>query len=656
LTTYIRQDLANKSLLINALAQIIIKILYQKELNKDEILKETITILNYRIKPERIASVLDILTKNGTIINSRNYFSLVQKTKQSIDDLTNIRNRRFEKALETYFKNSGLSKDVLSNWFDDMNITFFNNYNTEWIEDFIGRSKEKRTYIENFYSLDTSNILQKHHIPNCNKEWLFGQYIQFLKSNDSENGALMLDYANSLFASKLVSANIFADSSIKEMFSGTKVIFDTNVLLYLNLENDKYADAYKALEEVFILLDIKPIYFHITKNEYNRAVEHKIRQMQKVIDDYDEEVLMQSDDVFLQTLFYRNCKNEEEYNIYYDEIRNIPKFIFSDLEITEYDNREIIEYIDSEVSKNIYQQKMNEIFQRRHAFSKKKTSLDHDAGLISGLGFLKNESEAWILTRDGTVHNYSLEHTKQGERPIAVNLGTIINLLCINEGSIDIDSSDFAPIFSQFVKNKVAPLLDCFQLEDLTRMSEIESSVSQLPKENLVNLANEINRDRMKGEADEKIALKIQRNIQAYKIEIKDELASTKIDLSASKEREKKLLEKQEQHEVKYKEQTKNDLISKKMPKLLRCFIVGCVFQMLLLIILFFILMYFIILNKQSILSSIICSVVVNILTGFVSYKRLWIPNYLRQKENKLKEIDIEVEKKWNELNKDNNL
>jgi hypothetical protein len=650
ITTFIRQDLANKSLFMNALAQIIIKVLYQADMDCDSIYENIYNIVRHKIDKKHINGVLDDLLCSNKITSKSGIFSLSETYRIQVMDCENSRNIRYKKAIEKYFKNSTLEESVLEDLFDDINIAFFKEYNNEWIEDFIGRSRSKRTYIENFKALVEKSIFSRYKIENNTAVWFFSQYLSFLRSNDPENGLLMLDYANSLFAAKLLSANIFADTSAKEMFQKTKVIFDTNILLCLNLEKDKYSESYRALEEIFILLEIEPIYFHITKEEYSRAIESKIYLIKKAVEIFDKEVLSHSDDVFLQTLLFRNCNSEEDFDRFYNSLREIPDFLFQELSIKEYDNREVSEHIEKEIAKKKLQKEMNEIYMRYHGFSKRENSLNHDAGIISGQDYIKNTSPTWILTRDGTVHTYSIEHARIGELPLAINLSSLIHLLCINNGGIDGNSMDFGPLFSQFIKNDVIPLTDTFQLEDLTRMSEIESLVSQLPNDSIISLARELNHDKLKGEPDRKIALKIQRSIQSHKIEIKDELESTRNSLLNTEEREKELLVHQENMKTNFKLARREELCDRIIPKF-RFLYWGRYFLQVGIILFASFLLYRFIEYRVDVIISVIIAIVANILIGSISYKMFWFPNYFKKKKEKEAEIDDIVNKEWDKLN-----
>jgi hypothetical protein len=652
LTTFIRQDSANKPLLFNALSQIVVKTLFQyTELNKDDLYKNVNKAVNFRVDKNKIESVLEELQQTNNISLNENKYSLSMTYKQKVENCINARDIRFDNAIQKYFSNPPIEPNILKSWFDDMNISFFSEYNNDWLEDFIGRSEKRRSYLTNYNSLSNKKIFDKYNIADNDAKWLFDQYLLFLKSNDPEIGLLMLDYANSLFAAKLISANVFADTSVKEMLQDSVVILDTNILLYLNLEKDIYTESYKSLEDIFILLNIQPIYFHITKEEYSRVISYKIDMLKQTIATFDEDVIKESSDPFLQTSLYRNCSEEEHYEIYYESLREMPRYFYKELGITEYDNREIIDHIENEGNKKILQEKMDEIYFRYRGKHKRENNLNHDAGLVNGLDYLKKERKAWILTRDGTVHAYSVENTRHGDYPIAINLNSIINLLCVNEGGIDIDSSNFGPLFSQFVKKDIMPFIDSFQLEDLTRMSEIEQQVSQLPDQNIIELAKDVNHDRLRGVKDENIALKIHRCIQSYKIEVKDELETVKAALSNSKNEVEKLSNRNETVETNYKSRRKNELENEKIPKLRRKFISRFVLQLVFLIISIMVIYIFIKQNSNNNHYTIIIGLTINVLTGFIFNKYLWPPNFFSLKKKLKKEIEHQVNKDWEELN-----
>ena len=415
-----------------------------------------------------------------------------------------------------------------------------------------------------------------------------------------------------------------------------------------------YSSSYKSLEEIFILLNIEPYYLHITKEEYARVIEFKINQMENVKENYDDKVISESSDAFLQTMLFRHCHEQEDYENFFNSLKEIPSHIYQELRIKEYDNREISEYISKKCQENKLQTKMNEIYMRFRNHSKKENSLNHDAGLITGIEYLRQERDAWILTRDGTVHTYSVENTKMGDIPFAISLRALINLLCVNEGGIDIDSSNFRPLFSNFIKNDLMPFSDVFGIEDLTRMSEIETQVLQLPEEKIIELAKEINHQRFSEESDSKIAVTIQRKIQSYKIDVKDRLDLVETELVLARKEKGKAHVQQKLVEQNFKREKTKELKKLRLPKIKMKFIFRFIFQFFILIVSFLIIRFVIWNDYQNNLISVLIGIGVNIITGVIEKKYLWIPNYfklIKKEESKIIKI---VDSDWIKLNDGN--
>ena len=88
-----------------------------------------------------------------------------------------------------------------------------------------------------------------------------------------------------------------------------------------------------------------------------------------------------------------------------------------------------------------------------------------------------------------------------------------------------------------------------------------------MPSEQIIEIAREINHDRFIGAKESEIALKIQRKMQSYKIEIKDELSATQIKLANEKKENDALLDIQERIKTGFKEKRTSELKDSKVSK-----------------------------------------------------------------------------------------
>jgi len=479
-------------------------------------------LVGSQIDDTRIDESLNELVKNSYVKKSKGNYKIRDFYRRKLKSLYDQRSQRLNSVLEEYFSDSDLDKGTLQSWFEDMNTKFFSEYSMNWIEDVIGRSDKNRKYINTLKILDDNAIHKKHKIDKKLCTWLNDQYIQFLRSNNPEDQLLMWDYANTMFSCQLIAANIYADDSILDIFENATMVLDTNILMCLDLEKDNYSDAYESLESIFEKLKITPVYFHITKEEYSKAIRNKIDEITRILRKYSIEVLVESDDTFIKTALGRKCTKEEDFITFFEQIKNIPDKFNNSLEIEELDYRELSVAIENGQKDTKLKEALNEIFKRLHNHEKTHSILGHDAGLIAGTQFLRSDGgNVWILTRDGSIHTYSTENAKANKYPLAVSLKTLINLFSVSDGGIDLKPTDFLPLFSNFIRNDVIPEKNTFQIEDLTRMYEIQDQITQMPKEDIVKLAKEVNRDRISGVTDSKIALKVQRRIQSYKIRSK---------------------------------------------------------------------------------------------------------------------------------------
>jgi len=501
--------------------------------------------------------------------------------------------------------------------------------------------------------LDDNAIHKKYKIDKEVHTWLNDQYIQFLRSNNPEDQLLMWDYANAMFSCQLIAANIYADHSILDIFENATMVLDTNILMCLDLEKDMYSDAYESLESIFEKLKITPVYFHITKEEYSKAIRNKIDEITRILRKYSIEVLLESDDTFIKTALERNCTKEEDFRTFFEQIQNIPDKFNNSLEIEELDYRELSVAIENGQKDTKLKEALNEIFRRLHNYEKTHSILDHDAGLIAGTQFLRSDGgNVWILTRDGSIRTYSTENVKASNYPLAVSLKTLINLFSVSDGGIDLKPTDFLPLFSNFIRNDVIPEKNTFQIEDLTRMYEIQDQITQMPKDDIVKLAKEVNRDRISGVTDSKIALKVQRRIQSYKIEVKDELNAVQRSYSSEKVKAEKLTDEMQKRKESFIKSMKHKKLYEFQKKNNTYKTIAILGQIVVLVVISILVIFLYQKNSEdpNTLGASIIALIINLLVNMVSIKPLKEILFNKREKQFKSQIDDIVEEEWKSL------
>ncbi|MBK6776784.1 MAG: hypothetical protein IPG74_13420 [Flavobacteriales bacterium] len=170
---------------------------------------------------------------------------------------------------------------------------------------------------------------------------------------------------------------------------------------------------------------------------------------------------------------------------------------------------------------------------RRFKEPKREVPKKHDLGLIAGAQHIRNSERCWILTKDGTIQRYAIDHTVRDEDPIAVSLGALINMMAINSGGADMDPSNFAPLFSRMIRAGLIPDQGAFQLEDLSFLVERNMDINELPPEQVVAIAREVNRMRFAGRSVEEIDLYLRRAFQGEKAKLQSSVEKFRGDADA---------------------------------------------------------------------------------------------------------------------------
>ncbi len=124
----VRLDSTSQSLTKDAIAQVLVKIIYNSEiyLSKNQIIEQYKQLVKCddAIAGEIISS-LDNLVKSNDIIVSHGQYHLSTNKRNQISALKEESNRRFNYIIDTYFQPTFTTKDVIHDWLQDALVTFF---------------------------------------------------------------------------------------------------------------------------------------------------------------------------------------------------------------------------------------------------------------------------------------------------------------------------------------------------------------------------------------------------------------------------------------------------------------------------------------------------------------------------------------------------
>lgn len=346
-----------------------------------------------------------------------------------------------------------------------------------------------------------------------------------------------------MFSATLLTAKSYADEFTLEIFKDSNFILDTNILMTIGLEGHELYYAFEPIEDIFISLNIKPIYFYITKEEYRRAISRKRQATYNTLDHFGYDVVKETGCGIIATAIRRQCVTKEDFDIFFDQLENIPTFISSDLTIQCEDYPELHNAIEQGQFDDNTLETINEINNNRIGRYKSKNVLAHDSGLVQGAIFLNKSKKSWILTKDGTIREYANENILRDDNPIAIGLDSFIQMMAINNGNIKNNPANFAPLFAKIVQFSLLPDKNIFKAEDLEFILDTKIEVETLKKQDIVEIAKNVNKLRIQNKPDEDITLEVRRYFQNKKVDYESERVKTEIrqqELEQDKDRASK--------------------------------------------------------------------------------------------------------------------
>ena len=214
------------------------------------------------------------------------------------------------------------------------------------------------------------------------------------------------------------------------------------------------------------------------------------------------------------------------------------------------------------------------------------------------------------------MKRYAIDHCIRDENEIAVGLDVVISLMAVNSGGVNLDASNFAPLFKNLIKYSLVPASDAFEAKDLAFILRTNIKVNELPNDKVIEVAKEVKRLRIAGEEEEDIALYLRRFMEGDTVSMvkdiaeahsKEIIAKTKRE-EAEKERDIFTEEHRERRRAELRDEYDKDLINNRI----KFFTIPIVIAVLF----FFIINYFV--PNQSGMSQFIVGIFVSIIFGIL--------------------------------------
>lgn len=644
----IKHDSNFKSLTKIALSQILLKIIYEsksKGINSNSLKANLESYLGISFNMADMESALNHLKLEKKINPKANRYFISESYKEVIDKSVNESEDLHKNVIDYWFSQSetykdGSKKDNIFKWFNKLIISFFKEYRYDWINDL----KNKKTYGKRkSFNIDKilSSCFENVEIVEDDKEWLKDHFVKFVESSRLEDNELLWSYGSSMFSATLLTALNYADDFSVDIFKDSTFVLDTNILMTIGLEGHELNYAFQPIENVFQSLNIHPIYFYITKEEYRRAISRKRQGTFNVLDTFGYEVLKETECGIIATAIKRLCKTKADFETFFEELENAPNKIFSTVDIKLEDYLELHNAIEVGCFDEDTQERINAISTSRTGHNKSKNVLEHDAGLIQGALYIKKKGKAWILTKDSVIREYANSNTIRDEYPIAIGLDSFIQMMAIKNGNIENSSANFAPLFAKIVQFSLLPEKNMFKVEDLEFILDTKIEIQKLRNIDIIEVAKEVNKLRINNKPDDDIALEVRRYFQSKKSDYESErvqIETRNFELEEKEKRDSKVRQKLRDELFDNKYSKRRDGVKKEI-NINRWKLIGI--PLLILIILFFAFVF----NKLKIFPLTVCillNIVSALLLGFKFKIKLFYTkdDDLRVREETNKEID----------------
>ena len=460
----------SRSLKLIAFEQLVIKALFWegKSLNENDIATKLKKLLgNHKIDQQTINEAIETLQLDRKIVFNEGLWSLDKEFRDEIEDQVTQEKILLKNILREHFPKN-IDFKTLESWFLMAVVDFFGYYGDDWVNSLC------RNVIKTLPRVKTINELLEKSIKNFNlekyKEPLNKGFYNFLESENSNDKQMIFNLALAMFSAKLVAADISVDPITVDEIKNSKILVDTNILFSINLNSPRNREKFVALGHALKHINAQIYYLFETKEEYSRVCFGRRAEIVGLLRGYGLEVLEGADknDV-LQTAINYGCKNEEDFDRFFESIAEPPKNMGDDLKIELLDDRRFIKIKDTAEKDNKMKNKIQQLCKKlRPPWEKKEKSqaaLNHDVVLLHSLRNLRDSGEnCWILTFDRTLLAYEIEDIGNYDIPRVFSLETLIQLLALNNAGPEFRPEDYASLFANMLLEKCTPLENTYSL------------------------------------------------------------------------------------------------------------------------------------------------------------------------------------------------
>lgn len=535
---YLHLDVDMQNLASKAIAQIIVKIVYSHggSMSKSEI-KTALAQINEgkSFNDDEIDGILKELVEKE-ISYRKGRYSLSQSKIDNISKSIVESEQRRQSIIDKYFSSLNSERSVIEEWLTDMSLRFFETFSDEWISDLLSKTDHIVCSADSVREQVKRRTCSMKQIDKDDREVLPHRFFNFINSHEDIVDAYLWEYGTSAFASKLIRNKHGVDKLTIETFKNSFCVLDTNVLLFIALEN-KYKGSFKAIEKVFEDLSVRTGILYITKREYENKVNSQMTETLSNLEKFGFEVTSMPDDDFTKMALLSGCRDNEDFERFFKTTLSLPEYICDRVRITlKDDDKKLAEAINNAQIDQSLKDKLNGISMRICHRPKRDSACRHDVGLIEGVRYLRESedpdfSKCFILSDDFSINLYSKGYGLKNNLPLSLRVDTLINMLAINNGGDTFDAADYRPLFANIIRLGLTPRKDTFRQTELYQLSQMNGRVTRLPSDEVKIIAKEVHRKYLDGMKEDDIRRDLNEMITKGEISAKDVVNQAKENL-----------------------------------------------------------------------------------------------------------------------------
>ncbi|MFA6896939.1 MAG: hypothetical protein WCQ96_01495 [Patescibacteria group bacterium] len=513
-----------------AFAQLCAKVLFVRNeaLTKEEIASEISKLIHTKgISIVLVGKSLQDFSGTFGIEKMSNKWSLSGKERERILEVLKSNNLEKEKVLTKHFTKE-IDIEVLKDWFYDAVSIFFGAYGDELVKSICKNIKPNFSKIKTLEEILEVSI-EKHKLSKYKDDLVRG-FVDFISSNDREDLILLNSLIRSMFFARLVASEVSADPLTVNEIEKAKIIVDTNVFFALALESHKISGSLNSFGDTLSKLNCETVYIRPTKEEYNRVVNSRQSQIINLLDKFNVDVVLDSNDDFVKTAKARGCRTKEDCERFFESIREMPEKFSENQNIQIEEYEEIVDNISNAEKDSKLKERLRESYKETKPSwfrSKTETALSHDVALFYVIDLLRQERKnTYVLTLDRSLQKYSSDILSKNTSPKVISLDALIQLLSINFCSDDYDAVNYTPLFANVLLSQFHPPENIYTIEDLYWFHKIYNNTANLPSGKVKEIVNIVAKERMSGKKieDTYLQLRINRICEREEGTIKQEI------------------------------------------------------------------------------------------------------------------------------------